>query len=189
MGELEQRIAFIKAIDALKEVQRKTYLISEKRLENSAEHSWAVATFAMTLVDYAAEGTDVNRVIQMLLIHDIVEVDAGDTLLYDEVHTETKVEREQAAADRLFGLLPEAQANDFRGLWDEFEAEETSEAIFAAGLDRLIPLVHNIHTNGRAWKELGVRHEQVIAKNQKIAKASQELWDYIKPQIDAIFEK
>lgn len=187
MSELEQKIGFIKAVDALKEVQRKTYILSEKRFENSAEHSWAVAVLAMLLGDYAPVGTDINRVIQMLLIHDVVEVDAGDTLLYDSHLDDQKKESEGMAADRLFGLLPSCQALEFRNLWDEFEAEETSEAVFAAGLDRFIPLLHNIHTQGRAWRELGVCYEQIIARNQKIMKASPELWDYIKAQIDELF--
>ena len=149
---LSKQVEFIKAIDSLKSVQRKTYLIDQSRFENSAEHSWAVSTFALVLGEYAPEGTDVFKVIRMLLIHDIVEIDAGDTLLYDEAHTESKREREVVAAERLFGLLPKEQAVEFRELWEEFEAEETVEAVFAAGIDRLIPLVHNISTGGRAWR-------------------------------------
>lgn len=182
-SDLQQRIDFIKAIDALKNVQRKTYLFSETRYENSAEHSWAVATFALTLADYAPSGTQINRVIHMLLLHDIVEVDAGDTLCYDEVANLGKAAREQAAADRIFGLLPNETAQQFRALWDEFEAEETAEAKFANALDRMIPVLHNLETGGKAWMENGVRFDQVIAKNQKIAKTSQALWDYLLPRL------
>lgn len=182
-SDLQQRIDFIKAIDALKDVQRKTYLFSETRYENSAEHSWAVATFALTLADYAPSGTQINRVIHMLLLHDIVEVDAGDTLCYDEVANLDKTKREQAAADRIFGLLPNETAQQFRALWDEFETEETAEAKFANALDRMIPVLHNLETGGKAWMENGVRFDQVIAKNQKIAKTSQALWDYLLPRL------
>ncbi|MGJ8671553.1 HD domain-containing protein [Rubritalea sp.] len=181
--DLQQRIDFIKAIDSLKEVQRKTCLFSESRYENSAEHSWAVATFALTLADYAPEGSDINRVIHMLLLHDIVEVDAGDTLCYDEIGNADKAEREQTAADRLFGLLPTDTALHFRTLWDEFETEETLEAKFANALDRMIPVLHNLETGGRAWKENSVTFDQVISKNQKIAHSSQALWDYLYPRL------
>ena len=187
VSDLQKQIEFIKAIDALKSVQRKTYLIDESRMENSAEHSWAVATFALVLKDYAPAEVDVMKVIQMLLLHDIVEIDAGDTFLYDVALTDTKVQRENEAADRLFGILPAKQAAEFRSLWDEFEAEQTAESVFATGLDRLIPLVHNIATKGRAWKELGVSYEQILAKNQKIAKANPILWEYIKTEIDGLF--
>ncbi|MFC5050042.1 HD family hydrolase [Rubritalea spongiae] len=183
LDQLQQRIDFIKAIDALKEVQRKTCLFSESRYENSAEHSWAVATFALTLADYAPSGTEINRVIHMLLLHDIVEVDAGDTLCYDEEGSKDKAQREQAAADRLFGMLPTKTAQHFRTLWDEFEAEETAEAKFANALDRMIPVLHNLDTGGKAWIENSVTFDQVIAKNQKIGRSSPALWNYLLPRI------
>lgn len=181
--KLQQRIDFIKAIDALKDVQRKTYLLSESRFENSAEHSWAVATFALTLADYTKPGTDINRVIHMLLLHDIVEVDAGDALLYDEAARAAKAIEEVAAADRIFGLLPSPQSEEFRAIWNEFEAEETNESQFAAALDRMIPLIHNLNTRGRAWKENSVTYAQIFAKNKKIERASPALWDYVHTRI------
>lgn len=187
-SDLQQRIDFIKAIDSLKEVQRKTCLFSGSRYENSAEHSWAVATFALTLADYAPSGTKINHVIHMLLLHDIVEVDAGDALCYDDVANRDKAQREQAAADRLFGLLPNHTAQHFRELWDEFEAEESNEAKFANALDRMIPVLHNLETGGKAWIENSVRYDQVIAKNQKIAKSSQDLWDYLLPRLKQAHE-
>ena len=187
LENLEKQIAFIKAIDALKSVQRKTYLLDQSRFENSAEHSWAVSTLVLVLEEYAPTGVEIFKVVKMLLLHDIVEIDAGDTLLYDEAGTASKRERETAAADRLFGLLPNEQAMQFRDIWEEFEAEESAEAIFAAGLDRLIPLIHNIATEGRAWRELGVRYDQIMQKNAKIEKANPVLWAYIKKQIDALF--
>ncbi|SHI86092.1 putative hydrolases of HD superfamily [Rubritalea squalenifaciens DSM 18772] len=180
---LQQRIDFIKAIDALKEVQRKTYLLTESRFENSAEHSWAVATMALTFASYAPEDTNINRVIYMLLLHDIVEVDAGDALLYDDAARAAKAIQEKEAATRLFGLLPEEQGREFRAIWDEFEAEESQEAQFAAALDRFIPMLHNLETEGRAWRENHVSYQQVIDKNQKIEKASPELWEYMHTRI------
>lgn len=186
MDDLHQRLEFMKAIDALKEVRRKTYLISESRFENSAEHSWAVATLALVLADYAPEGVNVNRVIKMLLIHDVVEVDAGDILLYDKQREDVQLS-EQKAADRLFGMLPKPLAKDLRNDWDEFEAEQTATSQFAAALDRFIPVLHNIYTGGRAWQELGIQYDQIIEKNQKIEKSSPALWDYLKKEIDKLF--
>lgn len=186
--DIQSRINFMTAIDALKEVQRKSYLMSGTRFENSAEHSWAVSTFALIMQDYAPNEVDIQNVIKMLLIHDIVEVDAGDTLLYDEQANASKKQREITAANKLFGILPERLAKELRSTWDEFEEEQTNDAKFAAALDRLIPLLHNIHTKGRAWKELAVRYEQIITKNQKIKNSSPELWSYIKDKIDFLFQ-
>ena len=188
MSELQQRIDFIKAIDGLKEVQRQTLLMSKSRYEYSGEHSWAVATFALTLASYAKPGTDINKVIHMLLLHDIVEVDAGDTFCYDDAGHEDKAEREQAAADRLFGLLPAPQAQEFRALWDEFEAEDSQESQFAAALDRMIPILHNLNTDYEAWIKNGVTYAQILQRNQKIAKANPELWDYIHTRVRAAVE-
>ena len=189
MIDIQQRIDFIKAIDALKEVTRKTYLLSESRFENSAEHSWQVSTLALVLADFAPAGVDLFRVIKMLLIHDIVEIDAGDVLLYDSARNEAHAKKELEAAHRLFGMLPDHLGNQLLSLWMEFEAEETADSQFAAGLDRIIPIINNLHTNGRAWKELGVKYEQIIDKNQKIAKASPELWTYLKQEIDLHFKQ
>ena len=189
MIDIQQRIDFIKAIDALKEVNRKTYLLSESRFENSAEHSWQVSTLALVLADFAPAGVDLFRVIKMLLIHDIVEIDAGDVLLYDSSRNEEHAKKELEAAHRLFEMLPDYLGDQLLTLWIEFEAEETVDSQFAAGLDRIIPIINNLHTNGRAWKELGVKYEQIIDKNQKIAKASPELWTYLKQEIDLHFKQ
>ena len=189
MEDIQERIEFIKAIDALKEVNRKTYLLTESRFENSAEHSWQVSTLALVLADFAPAGVDLFKVIKMLLIHDIVEIDAGDVLLYDNKRDDEHAKKELAAAVRLFVILPSPIGDQLLEIWQEFEAEETVESQFAAGLDRVIPLIHNLHTNGRAWKELGVRYEQIIEKNQKIAKASSELWEYLKREIDKHFQR
>src|SRR6056297_294642 len=155
---LEQQVAFILEIDRLKTIYRRTYLTDTSRFENSAEHSWHIAVMAMLLAEHANTlEVDQLRVIKMLLIHDLVEIDAGDTFAYDTAAHADKAAREQAAADRLFGLLPADQAAEFRALWDEFESRQTPEAKFAGALDRLQPLLHNLYTHGRSWREHGVR--------------------------------
>ncbi|MCD6364934.1 MAG: HD domain-containing protein [Planctomycetes bacterium] len=185
---LDKQMQFILEIDKLKGVFRQTYLLDGSRKENDAEHSWHLAMMAILLCEYAA-GTniDVTRVIKMVLIHDLVEIDAGDTFCYDEQGNKTKERREQAAAERIFRILPADQAAEIRSLWDEFEARETSEARFAAALDRLGPLLHNYNTQGKAWREHGVTVDQVLARNEHIAEGSQTLWRYAKAMItDAV---
>ncbi|MBV9850165.1 MAG: HD domain-containing protein [Armatimonadetes bacterium] len=175
---LTRQIAFILEIDRLKGVLRRSYLADGTRRENSAEHSWHLALMAMVLAEHANVPVDALRVLQMLLVHDIVEIDADDTYCYDEVGALDKEEREQRAADRIFGLLPPDQERDMRGLWDEFEARVTPEARFAAALDRLMPLLHNYHTQGRSWRENGITSRQVRARNAHIADGSEELWRF-----------
>ncbi len=176
---LTQQLTLIRELDKLKEVIRRTYLLSQSRRENSAEHSWHVAVMALLLAEYAAEPVDVSRVVQMLLVHDLVEIDAGDTPVYDVEGTKTKAAREQAAADRLFGLLAPDQSREFRALWEEFEARATPEAKFAAALDRVQPITHNFYTQGRAWQELGVTLDNVLARNRHIAEGAPILWEYV----------
>ncbi len=173
--DLQRQIDFILEIDKLKQVQRRSYLINKDRTENTAEHSWHVATAAMLLAP-AAGDLDIFHVVKMLLIHDIVEIDAGDTFLYDDSAAEIKKDNEEKAAERLFNLLPPQQAAEFRRLWDEFEARETPEAKFARGLDRFMPLLHNYFTRGRTWREHGITVEQVYKHNRIIGDASAELW-------------
>lgn len=177
-SRLEQQLAFIKELDKLKLVQRKSFVSGTRRLETSAEHSWHVAMMAWLLSEHAAPpGVDRERVLKMLLVHDVVEIDAGDTLLYAEAEAHRiQKERELAAADRLFALLPEDQGPALRSLWDEFEARETPEAKFAAALDRLQPLLQNFMTEGAAWRRHAVTVKDVYAKNRHIADASPELW-------------
>jgi len=176
---LEQQVAFILEIDRLKTVYRRTYLTDTSRFENSAEHSWHIAVMAMLLAEHAnTPEVDQLRVIKMLLIHDLVEIDAGDTFAYDTAAHADKAAREQAAADRLFGLLPADQAAEFRALWDEFESRQTPEAKFAGALDRLQPLLHNLYTHGRSWQEHGVRKSQVVSLNRRMAEAAPDLWTY-----------
>ncbi len=181
---LERQIAFILEIDTLKGVLRRTYLIGADRRENSAEHSWQLAVAALLLAEHAGEPVDVCRVVRMLLVHDVVEVDAGDTYVYDTAGADDKVERERRAADRLFGMLPEDQGRELRSLWEEFEAGESADARFALALDRLMPVLHNVHTAGRSWREHGITADRVIARNSSIARGSQRLWDYARARIE-----
>ncbi|MEX2416535.1 MAG: HD domain-containing protein [Paenibacillaceae bacterium] len=176
---LKQQIDFLMEIDKLKLILRRTLVTDKSRFENTAEHSWHLAMFAMMLCEHANEpDLNVMRVIRMVLIHDIVEIDAGDTFIYDKVGQENKAEREQAAALRIFGILPEDQQEEIRQLWDEFEGRETSEALFAAALDRLHPLLHNYYTEGAAWKQHGITSSQVMERNAHIAEGSEILWEF-----------
>jgi len=187
---LEQQIQFIIEIDKLKQVIRQTYLTDASRRENSVEHSWHLAVMAMVLSEHANESDiDLSRVIKMVLIHDIVEIDAGDTFLYDDKHTESKLERELAAADRLFNLLPSDQAELFRTLWNEFEARQTKEAKFAYALDRLQPMLHNVITHGKSWQEHGITKSPVIKKNSPMQEGSVSLWAYISNLLDDAVEE
>jgi putative hydrolase of HD superfamily len=178
LSRLEQQLAFIKELDKLKLVQRKSFVSGTRRFETSAEHSWHVAMMAWLLSEHAAPpGVDRERVLKMLLVHDVVEIDAGDTLLYAEAEAQrAQKERELRAADRLFSLLPEDQGPALRALWDEFEARETPDAKFAAALDRLQPLLQNFMTEGAAWRRHAVTVKDVYEKNRHIADASPELW-------------
>jgi putative hydrolase of HD superfamily len=176
---LRRQIEFTLEIDKVKGVFRQTWLADASRRENDAEHSWHLAVMAVLLAEYAAEPElDVARVVRMVLVHDLVEIDAGDTFVYDRDHDTEWAERERRAAERIFGMLPPDQAREFRGLWDEFEARATPEARFAAGLDRLQPILHNYHTQGRVWQEHGVTADQVIAHNRHMAEGAPRLWEY-----------
>jgi putative hydrolase of HD superfamily len=176
------RFAF--EIDKLKLILRRTRTSDNSRQENSAEHSWHIALLALTLTEHANEPVDALRVAKMLLIHDIVEIDAGDTFGYDTAGHADKHDREVRAAERIFGLLPADQAAEFRALWDEFEASETPEAKFALSLDRLQAVMLNLATDGGSWKEHGVTYDHVIARNQAIAGGSKTLWEFAKRRID-----
>lgn len=182
MDRLARQLYFILELDRLKSVYRRTYLVDGTRSENSAEHSWHLALMAMVLAEHANEPLDVGKVIRMVLIHDIVEIDAGDTYIYDA--QDDKAEREQRAADRIFGLLPEDQAEEFRDLWEEFEARQTAEARFASALDRFIPQLHNFHTQGRSWKEHGITSERVLLRNVEISHGSNTLWEWTQMLIE-----
>ncbi len=181
---LDRQISFILETDKLKSVLRRSYLLNEDRHENSAEHSWHLTVMALVLAEHADAEINQLRVLKMLLVHDIVEIDAGDTFIYDTAGNDTKAERENAAARRIFGLLPSDQSAELQELWQEFEARETPEAKFAAALDRLMPLLHNYHTEGRSWREHGITKEQVLRLNRHIEDGSKSLWEYAEALID-----
>ncbi len=178
MDQLTQQLQFIREIDKLKGVLRRSYIMDGSRRENSAEHSWHLALMALTLAEHANEPVDVSRVVKMVLIHDIVEIDAGDTFLYDQEGNATKADREQRAAARIFGLLPDPQQDELTALWQEFEARETADSRFANALDRLMPLLHNYYNQGKPWQAHGVTRDQVIDMVQHMAEGSTTLWDY-----------
>jgi len=180
----DRQIEFILEIDKLKSIVRRTYLLHSDRAENTAEHSWHLAIMAILLAEHANETVDIARVVKMVLIHDIVEIDAGDTYFYDSDAELDKHERECAAADRLFGILPSDQANELRELWEEFEAGQTAEARFALALDRFIPQLHNYHTQGRSWIEHGITADRVLERNASMAEGSQKLWERTRSLLD-----
>lgn len=186
---LKKQIEFIVEIDKLKYIMRQTELINTSRRENDAEHSWHLAVMAMLLSEYANEEVDVLKVMKMVLIHDLVEIDAGDTFCYDVKGNEDKAEREQKAADRIFNILPKDQANEIRSLWDEFEEMKTAEAKFAAALDRMQPLIHNYMTEGGSWKRHNIRKEQVMKRAKPISAGSNELWNFIEEIIEDSINK
>lgn len=190
-SRLEQQLAFIREIDRLKQVQRKSFVSGTRRLETSAEHSWHVALMSWLLFEHAAPpGVSGDRVIKMLLVHDIVEIDAGDTLLYAEAAAhEAQRQREQEAAQRLFGLLPEDQGSELRALWEEFEARETPDAKFAVAIDRLQPLILNFMSEGAAWRRHGVVVADVYAKNQHMAEGAPALWAAAVELIEAAVQR
>ena len=182
---LSAQLEFVLEIDRLKQVVRQTWLTDRSRQENDAEHSWHVAVMALVLGEYAADpGVDLGRVVRLLLIHDLVEIDAGDTFVYDTAGRRDQADRERRAADRIFGLLPADQGAHLRGLWEEYEARETPEARFAAALDRFQPLLHNVRTHGAAWQAHGIRRDQVIEQNRHMAEGAPALWRVAERLID-----
>ena len=190
LSDLERQLAFLKEIDRLKSVVRLSPLIDRSRRENSAEHSWHLAMYALVLAQHAAGSVDVTRVVKMLLIHDIVEIDAGDVPFHvPETHV-GQAERERLAAERIFGLLPAAQAAEFHDLWREFEAAESDDARFAKALDRFQPMLHNAATDGGTWVECAVTLEQVTTRSQPpIERGSPALWQAALGMAEAHFNK
>ena len=183
-NRLTQQIQFIIEIDKLKLILRQTLLTDASRRENSAEHSWHLALMAMILAEYAPSGVDQLRALKMLLIHDLVEIDAGDTFCYDVQANENKAANEAQAALRLFGLLPVDQAEEMRSLWQEFEAGKTPTAKFAAALDRIQPLLHNQLTSGGTWRIYGITREQVMKRIAPVETGAPELWFFIQQLIE-----
>jgi len=187
--KLLQQINFIKEIDKIKYIQRKTKLFNSDRSENDAEHSWHLAMMAIVLVEHTEENIDILKVIKMVLIHDIVEIDSGDVFIYDMEKNHNNTEEELKGAKRIFGLLPQEQATEYINLWLEFEEGKSKEAKFAKAMDRLEPILQNISNHGGTWKEYNVPYEKVHEKTKPIGKASQKLWKYTEGLINRYYGK
>ena len=179
-SRIDQQFDFICEIDKEKFIGRQTYLTDAKRKENDAEHAWHMALMTILLSEYSNEPIDVLKTVTMLLIHDIVEIDAGDTYAYDEAAKATQREREQKAAERIFGLLPEDQGERLRKIWEEFEERKTPEARFARTMDNIQPMMLNAATDGKAWEEHEARISQILKRNERTAEGSKQLWEYAK---------
>ncbi len=188
LERLQKQIQFIVEIDRVKNIFRQTYLADAGRKENDAEHSWHIALMAYLLQEYVEETVDVSKVMLMVLIHDLVEIDAGDTYAYDAAGAETKRARESAGADRIFGLLPENQGKYFHELWEEFEAYETWEAKYAHLLDNFQPLLLNDAAGGISWKEHQVKKSQIYKRNERIEETSQTIWKQMREIIQKHIE-
>ena len=181
---LKQQMDFILEVDKVKNIMRQTYLADGKRKENDAEHSWHLALMAVLLKEYANEEVDLAKVIPMVLVHDLVEIDAGDTYAYDEAGAATKEEREKKAADRIYGILPKDQGKWLYGLWQEFEAYETPEAKFAHVLDNSQPLFLNDASDGISWTEHGVKKSQIYKRNRRTGEGYEKIWEYMQELIE-----
>ncbi|MDD4715301.1 MAG: HD domain-containing protein [Oscillospiraceae bacterium] len=187
---LSRQLAFLVEVDHMKNVLRRTLLADGSRRENDAEHSWHFALMAMILCEYADQDkVDLNRVIQMALVHDLVEVYAGDTFAYDEEGYESKQEREELAADRLFAILPEDQESAIRTLWEEFDREETPDAQYAAAMDRMQPFLNNYMTQGHTWKTGNVTKEKVLRRMRRVRQGAPELWPFVEFVIEDSVKK
>ncbi|ANS85656.1 HD domain-containing protein [Vibrio scophthalmi] len=190
MQRLEQQLNLIIELDQLKSVLRRTRVKSaDGRLENSAEHSWHVALMAVLMQEHANQPVDISKVMKMLLLHDIVEIDAGDTFVYDVVASAQQEEKERAAAERLFGLLPSDQATELKNIWLEFEQAQTAEAKYAKALDRIIPMLLNYHNGGQSWQEHNVTKQQALTVNRRIEDGSSTLWHKAQQLIEEASEK
>lgn len=180
LESIEGLVTFLREIDRLKSVERRSWLMDGSRRENSAEHSWHIALMALVLAPYANEPVDIDRVVRMLLIHDLVEIDAGDTFAYDRTSRRAAALREDEAARRLFALLPPKTEADMLALWQEFETQQTPEARFAKAMDRIMPVLHNYFTEGATWREYNISLEQVLDLNRPINEGSTALWAYVR---------
>lgn len=186
---LLQQIDFIKEIDKIKYIQRKTKLFNSDRNENDAEHSWHLAMMTVVLVQHSEVPVDVLKVLKMVLIHDIVEIDAGDIFIYDAAKNHSNTKEERKAAQRIFGILPKKQADEMRSIWEEFESGQTPEAKFARTMDRLEPLLQNISNKGGTWKEFGVDYSKVYEKKKVMKEGSAAIWNYAENLINESVEK
>jgi putative hydrolase of HD superfamily len=186
----KQQIEFILEVDKLKQVLRQTILMDKSRRENSAEHSWHIALTVMVLSEYAKDtNVDMFRVMKILLVHDLIEIDAGDTYCYDDQGRKDQGQREKLAADRIFNILPPDQARTFRELWDEFEDRKTPESRFANALDRVQPFLHNYFTHGQTWQENDIKSDQVKSRMQPVDDGAPILWEYVRSLIDDAVKK
>lgn len=186
---LLKQVAFIKEIDKLKYIQRRTKLFSSDRHENDAEHSWHLAMMAIVLAEHSDKKIDILKVVKMVLIHDIVEIDAGDIFIYDSIQNHTNTENELNAAQRIFGLLPVEQAEEFIQIWKEFEEGITDEAKFAKSMDRFEPLLQNTSNNGGTWSEFNVPYQKVYDKKVVIKNGSAVIWEYAENLLNESVEK
>ncbi len=189
-NRLRQQIAFIAEVDKVKNVFRRSYISDQSRHENDAEHSWHFCLMAMILIEHSNQpDLDLLKVLKMAIIHDIVEIDAGDTYIYDEEAKKSQYEKESQAADRIFGMLPEDQERAYREIWEEFEAGKSKEAIFAKTIDRMHPMLLNYLAEGKAWNDHGITAEDVRRVNSRIESGSQELWQFAESLIEECVEK
>lgn len=187
---LQKQIRFIQEVDKLKNIFRQSKIHDGSRRENDAEHSWHLALMAILLGEYSKDsGIDMLKVVKMCIIHDLVEIYAGDTFCYDAKANEDKLEREKAAAEKIFGLLPKDQGDELKALWEEFDAMETPEAKYAASMDRVQPVLLNYMNKGGTWQEHNVKKEQVIRRNQHIKDGAPKLWEFISELLDDAVEK
>lgn len=182
-------IKFIVELDKMKSILRQTSIIGEEKREDDAEHSWHISVMAMVLGEYCNEKIDICKVIKMLLTHDLVEIFAGDTFCYDKVGNEDKKEREELAAEKIFGMLDEDKGKELRGLWDEFEEMKTPEALFAASMDRLQPMLNNYHNNGGTWRKFNVAKEDIYKRIAPVNESSDELWDFVQNMIEDAYNR
>lgn len=189
LDSLKEQIDFIKEIDKVKYIQRKTKLFNSDRNENDAEHSWHLAMMVLVLAEHSNEPIDVLKVLKMVLIHDIVEIDAGDTFLFDTTKSHSNTEEELKAAKRIFGKLPVAQAEEFIAIWEEFEAFETAEAKFARSIDHFEPMLQNASNKGGTWAEFNVPYETVVEKKQVMKEGTETVWNYAKRLMDDCVEE
>jgi len=186
---LSKQISFIKEIDKIKYIQRKTKLFNSDRCENDAEHSWHLAMMTIVLAEHSVAPIDVLKVLKMVLIHDIVEIDAGDIFMYDTQKSHTNTENERMAAIRIFGLLPTEQGDELIAIWEEFETGVTNEAKFAKSMDRFEPLLQNVSNNGGTWKEFDVDFSKVVEKKKVIKEGSSTLWKYAENLLNESVDK
>lgn len=181
---LQKQFSFLMEIDKMKTVLRRNVIADKSKQEDDAEHSWHMAVMAMVLYEYAPEGTDLLRVLKMALVHDLVEVYAGDTFCYDKAANEDKEKRERSAADKLFGMLEPDQAKEYRSLWEEFDRMDTPDSLYAGAIDRLQPFLLNYHTDGHTWKQGPITSADVYRRNDPVRRAMPKLW----PVLDGMIQ-